>query len=103
LYFVRIPVNETVAFPSRISCGIFLSANRAYPLERTCTPDDPIVKYQNSELLAEALADRHIVHKYIQYRTGGHGFGATAAKTTPEAIAWLGEFLEWFEKTILQQ
>lgn len=65
--------------------------------------DDPIVKYQNSELLAEALADRHIVHKYIQYRTGGHGFGATAAKTTPEAIAWLGEFLEWFEKTILQQ
>lgn len=63
--------------------------------------DDPIVKYQNSELLAKALADKKITHKYIQYKTGGHGFGATKEKTTEEAIAWCGEFLEWLDKTIL--
>lgn len=62
-----------------------------------CT-DDPIVRYQNSELFDEALTAKNIEHKYIQYRTGGHGFGATAAKTSEEAIAWCGEFLDWVKK-----
>ena len=63
--------------------------------------DDPIVKYQNSELLAEALAQKNIQYTYIQYNTGGHGFGATPHKTTSEAIAWCNEFLEWLNRTIL--
>jgi acetyl esterase/lipase len=57
--------------------------------------DDPIVKYHNSELLDSALTANNVPHKYIQYKTGGHGFGATAEKTTPEAIAWKDEFIKW--------
>jgi acetyl esterase/lipase len=57
--------------------------------------DDPIVKYHNSELLDSAMTAKGVPHKYIQYQTGGHGFGATAAKTTAEAIAWKDEFINW--------
>lgn len=57
--------------------------------------DDPIVNYHNAELLDSALTQRHVEHRYIQYATGGHGFGATGAKTTAEAIQWKGEFLSW--------
>lgn len=63
--------------------------------------DDPIVKYRNSELLDSALTACGVPHKYIQYRTGGHGFGATPEKTTSEAIAWKEQFLNWI-KTILR-
>lgn len=57
--------------------------------------DDPIVKYHNSELLDSAMTAKGVPHKYIQYETGGHGFGATAAKTTEEAIKWKDEFINW--------
>lgn len=57
--------------------------------------DDPIVKYRNSELLDSALKAKGVPHKYIQYQTGGHGFGATPHKTTNEAIGWREEFLNW--------
>ena len=57
--------------------------------------DDPIVKYRNSELLDSAMTAAGVEHRYVQYRTGGHGFGATASKTTEEAIAWKDEFLNW--------
>lgn len=57
--------------------------------------DDPIVKYRNSELLDSALTAKGVPHKYIQYQTGGHGFGATPHKTTNEAIGWREEFLNW--------
>jgi acetyl esterase/lipase len=57
--------------------------------------DDPIVKYHNSELLDSAMTAKGVPHKYIQYKTGGHGFGATAAKTTEEAIKWKDEFINW--------
>lgn len=60
--------------------------------------DDPIVKYQNSELLDAALTEKNVEHKYIQYRVGGHGFGATPDKTSEEAIAWREEFLEWVKQ-----
>lgn len=63
--------------------------------------DDPIVKYRNSELLDSALTARGVEHRYVQYRTGGHGFGATPGKTTAEAIAWKEDFLAWL-KTILK-
>lgn len=59
--------------------------------------DDPTVKYQNSELLDSALTANNISHRYIQYQTGGHGFGATPKKTTDEAISWKQEFLYWIK------
>ena len=57
--------------------------------------DDPIVKYQNSELLDSALTANHIPHMYIQYQTGGHGFGASETKGTEESRKWKKEFLQW--------
>jgi len=63
--------------------------------------DDPIVHYHNSELLDSALTANSIPHTYIQYATGGHGFGATPEKTTDEAIQWKQAFLAWL-KTIIQ-
>lgn len=59
--------------------------------------DDHVVKYRNSELLDSAMNIHGVVHKYIQYQTGGHGFGASPEKTTSEAIEWKNEFLKWLK------
>ena len=59
--------------------------------------DDPIVRYQNSELLDAALTQKAIPHRYIQYETGGHGFGASDEKGSPECREWRKEFLRWLE------
>lgn len=60
--------------------------------------DDPIVKYHNSELLDSALTAHQVPHRYIQYKTGGHGFGASEVKGTAECRQWKGEFLKWISK-----
>lgn len=77
-----------------------LSLERHVPVD--CPPvflvnckDDPVVKYQNSELLDSALSARNIPHRYIQYNTGGHGFGASDEKGTAECRQWRSEFLKW--------
>ena len=57
--------------------------------------DDPIVKYRNSELLDSALTAYQIPHTYLQYQTGGHGFGASETKGTEESRQWKQEFLLW--------
>lgn len=57
--------------------------------------DDPIVKYQNSELLDSALTANNIPHTYLQYRTGGHGFGASENKGTEESQQWKKECIQW--------
>lgn len=57
--------------------------------------DDPVVKYRNSELLDSALTANHVPHRYIQYKTGGHGFGASDSKGTEESRQWKKEFLKW--------
>lgn len=62
--------------------------------------DDKTVDYRNSVLMDSALTACHVPHRYIQYRTGGHGFGTTWSKTTEEASHWFDEFLNWF-KTII--
>lgn len=59
--------------------------------------DDPVVKCHNSELLDSALTAQGIEHRYIQYQTGGHGFGASDTKGTAECRAWKEEFLRWIE------
>lgn len=57
--------------------------------------DDPVVKYYNSVLLDSALTAKGIKHKYIQYKTGGHGFGASDTKGSDECRNWKNEFLLW--------
>ena len=57
--------------------------------------DDPTVKYQNSELLDSALTAHHVPHLYLQYQTGGHGFGASATKGTEESRQWKNAYLQW--------
>ncbi len=61
--------------------------------------DDPIVKYQNSELLDSALTRQGISHRYIQYSTGGHGFGASSTLGSAESREWKDEFLKWLKQT----
>ena len=60
--------------------------------------NDPIVKYHNSELLDSALTAHQVPHRYIQYKSGGHGFGASDIKGTAECRQWKATFLEWLSK-----
>ena len=71
----------------RISCPVFLM---------NCK-DDPIVDHRNAELMDSALTAHRKPHLYLQYATGGHGFGTTATKTSREAIGWKNRFLEWLK------
>ena len=59
--------------------------------------DDPVVPYQNSVLLDSALTRNGIPHKYIQYESGKHGFGASEYYGSPECREWRNEFLRWLE------
>lgn len=59
--------------------------------------DDPVVHYHNSELLDSALTAQKVPHKYVQYKTGGHGFGVSENKGTPESRKWKNELLKWLE------
>lgn len=59
--------------------------------------DDPIVDYRNSELLDSALTAKNIDHQYIQFNTGGHGFGVSEQKGSAECRQWKSMFLEWIE------
>lgn len=60
--------------------------------------DDPVVDYHNSVLLDSALTARGIPHRYVQYQTGGHGFGASETKESAECRGWKPLFLEWFHE-----
>lgn len=77
---------------------------------RDCPPvflvnckDDPIVKYHNSEMLDSALSVQRVLHKYIQYETGGHGFGASDTLGTSECRQWRKEFIKWISIYIKEQ
>lgn len=59
--------------------------------------DDPVVSYENSVLLDSALTQKDIPHTYIQYERGGHGFGVSDEKGSPECRGWKTEFLVWLE------
>lgn len=80
-----------------------LSLERHVPAD--CPPvflvnckDDPVVDYRNSELLDSALTRQQVPHRYIQYQTGGHGFGASDHKGTAECRQWKEEFMAWFRR-----
>ena len=77
-----------------------LSLERHIPAD--CPPvfiinckDDPVVDYQNSEILDKALTEAGVPHKYIQYAEGKHGFGVSNIYGTPESRQWKNEFLDW--------
>lgn len=59
--------------------------------------DDPVVDYRNSVLLDKALTEKSIPHRYVQFETGGHGFGASDMKGTAECRKWKNIFLEWVQ------
>lgn len=65
--------------------------------------DDPIVDYRNSVLLDSALTANHVPHRYIQYKTGGHGFGMSDTKGTDECRPWRDEFLKWIHSITNKQ
>lgn len=77
-------------------------------LERHVTPqcppvfllncvDDPKVEYHNSVILDSALVANNVNHVYIQYKVGGHGFGANDKWASPETIHWKSEFIKWLD------
>lgn len=57
--------------------------------------DDPTVNYRNSVLLDSALTAVGVPHRYVQYSTGGHGFGCRASG---KAAGWPTLFLQWFKE-----
>ena len=80
-----------------------LSLERHVPAD--CPPvflancvDDPVVDYRNSVLLDEALTAAGVNHRYIQYATGGHGFGMSNYKGSAECHAWKEEFVKWLKE-----
>lgn len=80
-----------------------LSLERHVPAD--CPPvflvnckDDPVVDCRNSELLDSALTRQQVPHRYIQYQTGGHGFGASDHKGTAECRQWKEEFMAWLRR-----
>ena len=62
--------------------------------------DDPVVDYHNSILLDSALTVHHVNHQYLQYKTGGHGFGASEVKGSEECHQWKNEFLKWINELL---
>lgn len=65
--------------------------------------DDPVVDYRNSVLLDSALTAAGVDHLYIQYKTGGHGFGVSETKGSDECRPWKYRFLEWLGKTLKEE
>lgn len=63
--------------------------------------DDPIVDYRNSVLLDSALSAWSVPHLYTQYATGGHGFGADAARQNKETSQWQSAFLKWLDAVLV--
>ena len=59
--------------------------------------DDETVDYQNSVMLDSALTIKNIDHRYIQFQTGGHGFGVSEVYGSEESRVWKNEFINWIQ------
>ena len=62
--------------------------------------DDPTVDYRNSNLLDSALTANKVPHLFVQYKIGGHGFGADPAKFSEETKQWQATFLQWLNELL---
>ncbi|MDR0893699.1 MAG: alpha/beta hydrolase [Prevotellaceae bacterium] len=56
--------------------------------------DDPVVKPQNALLLDSALTAHAVPHHYLQYTTGGHGFGIHP-RAGADSADWIEQFINW--------
>ena len=65
------------------------------PTFLVCCKDDPTVHYENSLLLDAALTANKVPHTFLLFNTGGHGFGASETKGSPECRTWKQQFLRW--------
>ena len=65
------------------------------PVFMVACEDDPVVEFRNSLLLDSALTAGNVPHTFYRCQTGGHGFGASDTKGSPEARAWRPAFLSW--------
>ncbi len=63
--------------------------------------DDPTVDYRNSVMLDSAMTAKNIEHLYMQYETGGHGFGGTDMNAGTDSERWKSDFMDWFNKYII--
>ena len=45
--------------------------------------------------MSDKRTAQHIPHSYLQFRTGGHGFGVSDTKGTEESKQWKKECLQW--------
>ena len=68
------------------------------PVFLVTAKDDPVVMYQNSVVLDQALTQAGVKHRFMLYNTGGHGYGLSET-IAPEAGQWKYEFIKWV-KTI---
>lgn len=59
--------------------------------------DDPVVDWRNAVLLDSALTANKVPHSYVQYMTGGHGFGADPKKFSEETKHWQESFIHWLQ------
>ena len=57
--------------------------------------DDKTVNVRNSLLLDSALTANGVPHTFFHCKTGGHGFGVSDTKGTPESRSWRQAFLNW--------
>ena len=62
--------------------------------------DDSVVDYRNSIVMYESLQNNDVPSLYIQFKSGGHGFGANPQKLNDETSAWQGAFLDWLSSVI---
>jgi acetyl esterase/lipase len=61
-----------------------------------CT-GDKTVDYRNSMMMAEALTEKNVPHKFLlldERGHGGHGFGI---RPNGKATGWIDEFLKWLQ------
>lgn len=62
--------------------------------------DDPIVDYHNAVVLADSLLAHNVSYYHKLYAAGGHGFGVSEEKGSPESRGWKWEFLAWLRGTV---
>ncbi|MDR1112722.1 MAG: alpha/beta hydrolase [Bacteroidales bacterium] len=66
------------------------------PVFLVTAKDDPVVLYQNSVILDQALTDKNIKHKFLLYEAGRHGYGMSE-KRGGETAKWRFEFIKWLQ------
>ncbi len=75
----------------KVRCPVFLLS----------CDDDPTVKWQNAQMMADSLAAKGKPYHLVRPKTGGHGFGVNPAKMDgKECSVWPEEFLKWLRGSL---